>query len=92
MSNDEATLWSQTLYDSLFLTLKRGKGGERGVMLAMAELKAKQIPLEEVYNQVRRELGPDAVTRLKRIISTGGKKPPEKKKGGLFSFIKNLFK
>ncbi len=89
MSNDEATLWSQTLYETLFMALK--KGNEKAVRLAMAELKTKQIPLEEVHNQVRRELGPEDVTRLRRIMSPGEKKPA-KKKGGLFSFFTNLFK
>ncbi len=91
MSNDDATLWSQTLYEGLFSALKREKVNEKVVMSAIAELKAKQIPIEMVYNQVQRELGTAAVARLKRIISPGGKRAT-KEQGGLFSFVKKIFK
>jgi hypothetical protein len=87
MSNSEPTrtVWTKSIYDGLYLGLQ--KNHREAVLVAVADLKSKDISMPDILKQVREEKGAQGEADLKRLLS---KVVVEKK--GLLARLGALFK
>ncbi len=93
------TMWSETLLESLYVALQKNK--EDVLKEVLDELKAKGYKNDYLIEKVQKKVGPNAAVRLKSLLPSGGKKSVQsgqsrlaasKKKPGMFTKIKGIFK
>ena len=69
-ATEARTMWSESLFESLYLALRKEKGDEV-IMTVLKEIKAKEYTDNYIFNKVKKKLGPTAGARVGALL--GGK-------------------
>ena len=87
MSEQEPTrtLWSKSLFEGLYLAIE--KSNRNAVKVAVADLRSKDFPMQEILRHVRTDMGADTEAKLKRLMQASGKND----KPGLVTKLKGFF-
>ena len=87
-SEPTRTVWTKSIYDGLYLGME--KNNRKAVLVALADLKSRDIAMPQIMKQVREDKGAKGEAELKRLMSDTGGAGDAKK--GLFSRVRDLFR